>query len=75
MNVIITIPAYNEEHTLPKVLQEIKQVMSTTHYKYELLILNDGSTDKTAEVAKNQGALVVTEKHRGLAETFKAEMR
>ena len=73
--VLITIPAYNEEETLPSVLQEIRQVMSTTPYSYEILVLNDGSTDKTIEVARQRDAIVVTEKHRGLAETFKSEMR
>lgn len=73
--VIISIPAYNEEYTLPSVLEEIKTVMNTTDYAYEILVLNDGSTDKTADIAAAQGATVVTRKHRGLAETFKAEMK
>ena len=76
MKVIISIPAYNEEKTLPKVLEEIKKVMNNTDYNYEILVLNDGSKDKTIEVAKKQGAIVVSNKrNRGLAETFRHEMR
>ncbi len=76
MNVIITIPAYNEERTLPKVLTEINTVLKNSSYKYKILVLNDGSKDKTAEVAKQHGAIVVShKKNRGLAETFKSEMR
>jgi glycosyltransferase involved in cell wall biosynthesis len=76
MKVIITIPAYNEEKTLPRVLEEIKEVMQHTDYKYELLVLNDGSKDKTIEVAKQHGAIVVSNKrNRGLAETFRHEMK
>ena len=76
MKVIISIPAYNEEKTLPKVLEEIKKVMNNTDYNYEILVLNDGSMDKTVEVAKKHGAIVVSNKrNRGLAETFRHEMR
>src|SRR3989344_4521030 len=48
--VIITIPAYNEELTLPAVLEEIKSVMQGTTYKYEVVVVDDGSSDKTIEV-------------------------
>lgn len=72
--IIITIPAYNEENSLPGVLEEIKKVMKETEYSYEFLIVDDGSRDRTADLAQEQGASVVCEKHRGLAETFKTEM-
>lgn len=76
MQVIITIPAYNEENTLPRVLNEIKKVMQKTKYSYKILVLNDGSTDKTIEVAKKQGALVISNpRNRGLIETFKKEIK
>src|SRR3989338_8230653 len=74
MKVIITIPAYNEEKTLPPILTEIKEVMEKTTYKYEILVVDDGSTDKTSLVAKQYGAMVVTKKHQGLAQTFRSEM-
>lgn len=75
--VIITIPAYNEERTLPQVLEEIKAVMDQTNhinYTYQILVVDDGSTDRTAEVAVFHGALVRKKKHQGLAETFRVEM-
>ncbi|PIN73357.1 glycosyl transferase family 2 [Candidatus Woesearchaeota archaeon CG10_big_fil_rev_8_21_14_0_10_45_16] len=75
IKVIITIPAYNEEKTLPRVLEEIRRVMDNTRYNYEILIVNDGSKDKTVEVAQACGATVVSKKHSGLAETFKLEMK
>ena len=74
MKVVVTIPAYNEEKTLPTVLEEIKKVLPK--YNFELLVLDDGSTDKTVEIAKKYGALVVSNKRNlGLAETFKREMQ
>lgn len=78
--IIITIPAYNEEQTLPHVLEEIKAVMAQTNlmdqtnYTYQILVVDDGSTDRTAEVAASHGALVRKKKHQGLAETFRVEM-
>jgi len=76
MRVIITIPAYNEEKTLPFVLEEIKGVMKNTKYNYEILVSDDGSRDKTIDVAKKHGAFVISHKrNRGLAENFKQEMR
>lgn len=76
MKVIITIPAYNEEFTLPSVLKELKEVMDRTNYNYKLLVVNDGSIDRTSEVAKKNGAIVVENKRNlGLVETFKKEMK
>lgn len=76
MTVVITIPAYNEEKTLPKVLEEIILVMRSTKYNYKILVLNDGSHDRTVDVARSHGAIVVSNKRNmGLAETFRAEMR
>ncbi len=47
----------------------------STGYAYEILVLDDGSRDKTAEVAKREGAIVVSHpRNKGLAETFKREM-
>jgi len=76
MKVVITIPAYNEEHTIAKVIHEIKDVMSKTKYKYFILVYDDGSTDKTKEVAKKNGVIVRSNMcNIGLAETFKNEMK
>ncbi len=76
MKVIITIPAYNEEYTLPSVLKEIKEVMGKTKYNYKILVVNDGSQDRTSKVAKKHGAIVVENKRNlGLVETFKREMK
>ncbi|MEA2070901.1 MAG: glycosyltransferase [Asgard group archaeon] len=54
LKVIITIPAYNEEKTIGKVVRNIKDVMNTTKYKHQYLVLvvDDGSEDQTKEEAK-----------------------
>lgn len=76
MEIIITIPAYNEENNIGRVLNEIKEVMNQTKYKYKLLVVDDGSSDKTVDIAKKNGAIVFSHKYnKGLAETFKTEMK
>lgn len=75
MKVIITIPAYNEEKTIGSVINEIDTVMSKTNYDYGIQVLDDGSRDKTAELAKKAGAIVVSNpRNLGLAETFQREL-
>ena len=75
MKVVVTIPAYNEAKTIGKVISDIKEVMGKTKYSYKLLVVNDGSKDNTAEIAKNKGATIINHPtNYGLAETFKTEI-
>ena len=78
MKIIITIPAYNEEKTIGEVISKIREVMDQTKYCYSYLILvvNDGSEDKTVEEAAKAGAYVFShQENKGLAETFRTEMK
>ena len=74
MKVIISIPAFNEEKSIGRVLKEIKKVMDQTKYSYKILVVNDGSKDKTAEIAKKKSIVISHKRNKGLAETFKTEM-
>ena len=75
-NIIISIPAYNEEKDLGDTLKGIKEVMKKTVYHYKILVVNDGSKDHTIKVAEEQGAMVVSHRrNKGLAETFRTEMK
>jgi len=72
--VVITIPAYNEEKSIGDVLKNIKTNL-TGKYNYRLLVVDDGSTDRTAEIAKQNGAVVISHPNNyGLAEAFKTEI-
>ena len=53
MYLSVIIPAYNEERRLPKTLEEIDKYLRGQSYDYEILVVNDGSKDRTAEVAKS----------------------
>ena len=76
MKIVVTIPAYNEEKTIGIVIDKIKEVMESNSYNYEILVVDDGSKDNIAEVAKNAGAVVYSHpRNYGLAETFKTEIK
>ncbi|MDI6591389.1 MAG: glycosyltransferase family 2 protein [Patescibacteria group bacterium] len=49
----VVIPAYNEEKRLPKTLKEIDNYLRTKDYQSEIIVVSDGSTDRTVEVTKN----------------------
>ena len=48
----IVIPAYNEEKRLPKTISEILQYFAYSRCQPEIIIINDGSTDRTADLVK-----------------------
>jgi glycosyltransferase involved in cell wall biosynthesis len=71
--IVISIPAYNEEKTLPKVILGIHRAMQGR--KYQILVVDDGSRDKTKEVGESCGAIVYSNtRNLGLARTFEVEM-
>lgn len=48
----VVIPAYNEEKRLPKTLEAIDKYLSKQNYSYEIIVVNDGSKDGTAEIVR-----------------------
>ena len=70
MKVVVQIPCLNEEKTLPLVLQSIPKKIPGVD-SVEVLIIDDGSTDKTIEVAEKHGVKhFVIRTHKGLARSF-----
>jgi len=53
-NLTIIIPAYNEEETIGEDIDTIIETMEKTNYKYEIIVVDDGSTDKTAQIVKSK---------------------
>ncbi len=53
MRLSVIIPAYNEEKRLPESLRNIDSYLRNQNYDYEIIVVSDGSKDKTAEVVKN----------------------
>ena len=72
MKLIVQIPCYNEEQTLPQTVADIPREIDGIDV-VELLIIDDGSSDRTIEVARELGVnhIVVNKKNMGLARTFR----
>jgi glycosyltransferase involved in cell wall biosynthesis len=71
MKLIIQIPCYNEERTIPFTVRDLPRKIDGID-EIEYLVVDDGSTDRTAEVAKESGVhhIVRLTKHQGLARAF-----
>ena len=61
----ILIPALNEEQTIGKCIQKANKFLIENNIKGEVLVADNGSTDKTIEIAKSLNARVVNVKERG----------
>lgn len=57
----VIIPAYNEEHWLAKGLPALQQAMAAVDLPGEVIVVDNNSSDRTAEVAREHGAKVVFE--------------
>ncbi len=73
MKLIIQIPCYNEEATLPATLRDLPRTLPGVD-EIEILVVDDGSTDRTVEVAQTLGVrhIVRHKGNRGLAAAFLA---
>lgn len=62
----VIIPAYNEGKTIGHVIEETMQVMEALKLPYEIVVVDDGSVDRTREVASKYKVMVVSyERNRG----------
>lgn len=73
MKLIVQIPCLNEEDTLPATVQDIPRQIEGID-QVEILVIDDGSTDRTSAVARELGVdhIVRFPRNRGLGHAFKA---
>lgn len=68
----IVIPAYNEENGIGPVLSSVEQVMQKSGLNYEIIVVDDGSKDRTVEAAMASGATVIRHhRNRGYGASLK----
>lgn len=74
-SISVIVPAYNEENNLEAAVKKYERVVKELFDAYEIIIVNDGSTDNTFKVAeslKNPGVITVYhQKNKGLGGAFK----
>ena len=69
--VSVVIPSLDEEGTIGRCIEKVKQVFNENHIEGEVIIA-DNSTDKTAEIAKSLGATVITPERKGYGNAYLA---
>lgn len=71
--VSVIVPAFNEENYIEKTLQDL--ISQDYNGEFELIVVDNNSTDKTAEIAKKYGALVLLESKKGTRFAYDRGMR
>jgi glycosyltransferase involved in cell wall biosynthesis len=71
--VSLVIPAYNEEASIATVVHVARQVLQSCAERFEIIVVDDGSSDQTGELAVQAGARVVTHPYnRGYGNSLKS---
>lgn len=63
--VSVVIPVFNEEQTIGDIITRTKRTMEQMGVSYEVLVVDDGSGDRSAEISQEKEARVLKEKHQG----------
>jgi glycosyltransferase involved in cell wall biosynthesis len=76
MDVSVLIPAYNEEALIGKVIDSVHlSFASTPDRSYEVIVCDNNSTDRTAEIVAAKGAKIVVEPHNQISRARNAAAR
>lgn len=67
MKISVIVPAHNEEKLLPATLEFIRAALNACEAHSELIVVDNESDDRTAEIAQTAGARVVDEKVRNIS--------
>lgn len=69
LSISIVVPVYNEEGNVAKLHQEIKQMCESAGYDYEIIFINDGSSDKTDQICRTLKPLKYIQFRRNFGQT------
>lgn len=68
-SISIVVPVYNEEGSIAALHKEITEVCESNQYDYEIIFINDGSSDKTAEICRKLIPLKYIEFRKNFGQT------
>ena len=72
MKIDVILPTINEEHGIGPTIDAIRlDIFSQKQWDLEIIIVDGNSTDKTQEIARNKGAIVVVESRKGYGRAYK----
>ncbi|WP_284163833.1 glycosyltransferase family 2 protein [Frigidibacter sp. SD6-1] len=60
LSLSVVIPAYNEEGAVRQTIDDVRAEMDATGVPYEIIVIDDGSEDRTLEIARETGVVVDT---------------
>jgi glycosyltransferase involved in cell wall biosynthesis len=73
--VSVVIPVFNEEETVGDIVARTKNTLEKMHVSYEVLVVDDGSMDRSADVAEESKAHVLRGSHRGKGYSLRSGFR
>jgi glycosyltransferase involved in cell wall biosynthesis len=59
-SISVVIPAYNEQNAVAQTVAAVRSALERAQHEYEIIVVDDCSTDRTGEVARGAGAIVIT---------------
>ena len=72
----VIIPAFNEEQSISKTISDVKKGLSDFSGYYEIIVVDDGSTDKTFQIANESTILVIKhDRNRGYGAAIKTGIK
>jgi glycosyltransferase involved in cell wall biosynthesis len=70
--VSVIIPVFNEEHTIGNIIARTRDTMNKLGVLYEVLVIDNGSIDRSLEISKSEGAETFKEPNRGKGHAIRA---
>ena len=71
----VLLPALNEEESIGRIIEEIKNVLSKKNINYCILVSDNGSSDNTIKIAKDHNVLINHVKDKGYGSNLKTSIK
>jgi glycosyltransferase involved in cell wall biosynthesis len=71
LKVSIIIPTMNEEEGIGPVIDDVKKAFAGTDIPFEIIVVDTNSKDRTRDIAREKGAIVIEEPRRGYGRAYK----
>jgi glycosyltransferase involved in cell wall biosynthesis len=72
VEVSVVMPCLNEESSIATAVNQAREVLDASGYSGEVVVVDNGSTDRSAELAEGAGARVISQPERGYGNAYRA---